>query len=113
MVENTRDLVSLHEPDGKYLYLSPSCDRLLGYKKDELIGTNPGHLVHPDNLERVVAELEKLALKEISSSKLTYQIRQKSGDYIWLETYTQRFLITKEKLATSSVPHEILLTVRM
>jgi len=89
MVENTSDLASLHEPDGTYVYISPSYERLLGYKKDELIGTNPGHLVHPDDLECVVAELEKLALKEISSSKLTYQIRQKSGDYIWLETYTQ------------------------
>ena len=89
LVENTSDLVSLHQPDGRYLYLSPSCDRLLGYKKDELIGTNPRHLVHPHDLERVISEFEKLVRKDISVSNLTYQIRQKTGNYIWFETYTQ------------------------
>jgi PAS domain-containing protein len=30
LAEKSSDLVCLHEPDGRYLYISPSCRRLLG-----------------------------------------------------------------------------------
>ena len=41
LAEKTSDLICLHEPDGRYLYISPSCRRLLGYEPEALLGTDP------------------------------------------------------------------------
>ena len=36
LAEKMSDLVCLYGPDGRYLYISPSCRRLLGYEPEEL-----------------------------------------------------------------------------
>jgi PAS domain S-box-containing protein len=56
LAEKTSDLVCLHEPDGRYLYISPSWRRLLGYEPEDLLGTDPYDLFHPEDLERIRSE---------------------------------------------------------
>src|SRR5688572_15487581 len=53
LTDNVSDLVCLHEPDGKYLFLSPSIKQLAAYEPDELIGKNPYNFFHPDDLEAI------------------------------------------------------------
>ncbi|NUN63957.1 EAL domain-containing protein [Pseudanabaena biceps] len=86
--ENTNDLVCLHDPDGRYNYVSPSCETLLGYRYDEMIGCDPYALLHPDDCDRLRQDTHAQALlgKSVPS---TYRIRQKSGNYIWFETLTK------------------------
>jgi PAS domain-containing protein len=38
LADNAADLVSLLSPDGCFLYLSPSCQRILGYRPKDLLG---------------------------------------------------------------------------
>ncbi|MGZ3182952.1 MAG: diguanylate cyclase domain-containing protein [Telluria sp.] len=49
------DTVVVVDADGHFLYLSPSCERLLGYRPEELIGRNMIDLVHPDDRARTLA----------------------------------------------------------
>lgn len=85
LAENMSDLVCLHEPDGRYLYVSPSCETLLGFSSKELIGLTPYHFFHPDDLEHIQLEAHRPILRGDPIST-TYRFRKKSGDYIWLET---------------------------
>ena len=62
LADKTSDLVCLHEPDGRYLYISPSCRRLLGYEPEALLGTDPYQLFYPDDLERIRSEAHEKAL---------------------------------------------------
>ena len=48
------DTVFVVDAAGRYLYVSASCERLLGYTPDELIGTNMIELVHPDDRQRTL-----------------------------------------------------------
>ena len=53
VAENTHDLESWISPDGDYLYVSPSCERITGYPA-EMFLTVHGHfdgLVYPDDLD--------------------------------------------------------------
>lgn len=86
--ENTNDLVCLHDPDGHYIYVSPSCESLLGYSYDEMIGRDPYDFFHPDDCDRLRQEAHVNALQG-KSVPTTYRIRQKSGNYIWFETLTK------------------------
>lgn len=92
--ENINDLVCLHDLDGRYLYVSPSCETLMGYRYDEMIGQDPYTFFHPDDRDRIRQE----AHKEVLSGKptpVTYRMRQKSGNYIWFETLTKPIMDTK------------------
>jgi PAS domain S-box-containing protein len=92
LAEKTSDLVCLHEPDGRYLYIGPSCRRLLGYEPEDLLGTHPYDLFHPEDLERIRYEAHEKALDGQGAISVTYRIRKESGDYIWFETLTEPIL---------------------
>ena len=91
LAENMSDLVCLHEPDGRYIYVSPSCETLLGFSSEELIGLNPYQFCHPDDLEHIRLEAHQPILRGDLIST-TYRFRKKSGDYIWLETLARSIL---------------------
>jgi PAS domain S-box-containing protein len=92
LAEKTSDLVCLHEPDGRYLYVSPSSRRLLGYEPEDLLGTDPYDLFHPEDLERIRSEAHEKALDGQGAVSVTYRIRKESGDYTWFETLTEPIL---------------------
>lgn len=92
LAEKMSDLVCLHGPDGRYLYLSPSCRRMLGYDPEELIGVDPYDLFYPDDAARIRSGPHSEALEGDTPAPITYRIRKKSGEYIWLETLTEPIL---------------------
>jgi PAS domain S-box-containing protein len=89
LAENMRDLVCLHDLDGKYLYVSPSSETLLGYSPDELVGTSPYDLFHPEDVERLRDEAHARLLKGETGIIVEYRMRDKKGEYCWLETMAQ------------------------
>ena len=91
ITENMKDLVCIHDLEGRYIYVSPSCQNLLGYEPEEMLGRNPYDLVHPDDCQRVYEESHLIALQKETNS-ITYRIRTRSGEYIWLETISQPIL---------------------
>jgi PAS domain S-box-containing protein len=49
LIENASDLITIVGADGAFRYQSPSIERLLGYRTDELIGRPLWDLIHPDD----------------------------------------------------------------
>ncbi|MDX1627243.1 MAG: PAS domain S-box protein [Fulvivirga sp.] len=82
MADNMIDLVALHEPDGTYLYVSPSVERILGYERDELIGKNPYQLFHPDDKEYIERESHRQAMNGKDVISVEYRIRKKWHLYL-------------------------------
>jgi len=80
------DFISVHEPNGDYVYASPSCKRLFGWLADELSGTNAYELFHPDDLARIAQDHAAHAGEEQS---IRYRLRCKSGAYRWVETHSR------------------------
>jgi PAS domain S-box-containing protein len=87
--ESMRDMICLHDLDGRYTYISPSVKALLGYEPEELLGTNPYDLFHPDDIIRITYQSHQNALNGNQDNYIQYRIRRKTGDYIWFETLTQ------------------------
>src|SRR5690348_14021379 len=59
LVQNSSDIISILAADGTIRYESPSIERILGYKPEELIGRNAFDLVHPDDRPRVLAVFQE------------------------------------------------------
>ncbi|MEA5451689.1 EAL domain-containing protein [Leptolyngbya sp. CCNP1308] len=88
ITENMSDLVCLHEPDGTLIYVSPSCQAILGYTPDEMLGQSPYRFFHPDDADQI----RQGAHQDVLGGTVlpaAYRMQKQSGDYIWLETLTK------------------------
>jgi diguanylate cyclase (GGDEF)-like protein/PAS domain S-box-containing protein len=85
LAENSTDVVTRHDPSGTYLYVSPSIEGFLGYAPEELLGRSCFELIHPADLDGVVAALAG-ASSERRVVTLTYRIRRRDGSYGWAES---------------------------
>ena len=54
LVEHAADIVALLNPDGTVRYISEAVERVLGHATETLIGRSAFHLVHPDDLPRML-----------------------------------------------------------
>ncbi|MDX1633773.1 MAG: diguanylate cyclase [Marinobacter sp.] len=89
LAENMSDMVSLHSPDGRFLWVSPSVNRILGYSPEELIGTDPYDLFHADDRLSIRSKTHEPAVTGDGNILIRYRIRRSDGQYIWFETLTQ------------------------
>jgi diguanylate cyclase (GGDEF)-like protein/PAS domain S-box-containing protein len=91
IADNMSDLVCLHHARGKFLYVSPSVEWLLGYRPEDLQGKSPWKFVHPADRQILkAASLQQLQTGQATT--LTHRIRHKLGHYLWLETITRPIL---------------------
>jgi two-component system, OmpR family, sensor histidine kinase VicK len=89
MTQYTTDMISRHSLDGVLLYSSPSCETLLGYTPEELMGRIAYDFYHPTDRAQVLAH--HLALKEEDEIFTdSYRIMCKDGTYIWFETISRK-----------------------
>jgi diguanylate cyclase (GGDEF)-like protein/PAS domain S-box-containing protein len=85
LTENTSDLVGLLDPEGKTVYVSPSVERLLGYKVDEFLALPAENLMHPDDRATAVSVLADVAAGRVSGGISTYRLRNRAGEYRFFE----------------------------
>lgn len=72
-------------PDGKYIYVSPSCEAITGYAAREFM-EDPrilGRMVHPDDREMVLAHLRD-ALTERDPHIMDFRIVTRDGETRWI-----------------------------
>jgi diguanylate cyclase (GGDEF)-like protein/PAS domain S-box-containing protein len=81
LTENTSDLVALLDPEGKALYVSPSVERLLGYKAEEFLALPAKNLMHPGDRAAAVSILADVAAGRIGGGISTYRLRNRAGEY--------------------------------
>ncbi len=83
------DMVSFHDFSGKYLMVSPSCEKVLGYVPDEMLGKSAYDFVFEDDIEPLRAHHE-VSLKNKSASRpIIFRAKKKNGEIIWFESYSR------------------------
>ena len=79
------DLLTAHAADGTVLYANAACERILGLPAEDLIGTNPLRLVHPDDRAQLIAHLVALRGDPRAVIVLRLRARHADGSYRFLE----------------------------
>ena len=82
MAENSLDIITIRDLEGNYLYASPSVKETLGYTVEEFIGTNRNQYVDTSYIDKQCQKLYDT--NQICT--LSYRIRRKDGNFIWLES---------------------------
>jgi PAS domain S-box-containing protein len=84
VVEGSRDLITLLDPDGKVRYASPAVETILGWAPEEVQGRPWAQDVHPDDVEAVNAYFKNREAG-VDAPPLGIRIRHKNGSWIALE----------------------------
>ncbi|MBT2639596.1 PAS domain S-box protein [Bacillus sp. ISL-39] len=85
IAENSSDMIGRLSSDGSIVYISPSSKRILGYRNDELIGTNFFGKIHPEDRQILLEQYgNPRELSGIVTS--SYRMLHKNGEFIWAET---------------------------
>jgi PAS domain S-box-containing protein len=84
LADRTSDYVSVERGDQSIVYASPSVERVLGFRPEELVGTTSSALVHPDDIARSREDaLATIAADGTFTTEM--RLRRKDGTYIWAE----------------------------
>ncbi len=84
IAENGSDVVSLYKTDGRLIYISPSCERVLGFLPEEMQRMAPWATVHPQDLDRLQRHFNQLLRGEPVTS-IQVRMLHKTGRHLWLE----------------------------
>jgi PAS domain S-box-containing protein len=85
LVQEGYDLFAVIDMDGNYIYMSPSSIGIIGIPPEEFIGRDAFAFVHPEDAERTLGSLKKIA----SEDRVTvppYRARNQKNEWRWVET---------------------------
>ena len=88
LAENSTDIISRHNLDGKCLYASSATQALIGYSPDEMEGHSIYPLVHKDDIA-IMQQAHQDLIRYRDSVTITYRAKHKQGHYIWFEASSQ------------------------
>lgn len=92
LVQNSSDLIAILEADGTISYVSPSAERILGYKPKELIGKNALDYIHSSDITTASSRFSD-ALKQPGVVILgAFRVRHADGFWIYLEAAANNLL---------------------
>lgn len=86
LIENSSDIISIVDIDGKYQYLSPSFEKQFGHYAINFIGEDAFQYIHPEDVEEVKTIFDKL--KKVPGWQLVVNKRYRTPD----STGTWRYL---------------------
>lgn len=86
LADHCTDTITVHTVDNTLSYVSPAVRGLLGYAPEELLGVCGFDHVHPDDVEKVKADIEGLIQGRIATVTVEYRLRRKDGGYVWVES---------------------------
>jgi len=86
LADDASDLVRIVGPDGITLYVSPSCEHILGYAPAEMLAMPPSALI-PDTDRAVALDLVAAARRgEPVEKPFIHRLVAKDGSFRWFET---------------------------
>lgn len=86
LAKNSTDMISRHDSEGNYLYVSPSCRSIVGREPSAMIGRGPFGFIHPDDIPEASRMLRKLQAEPSEMFTVSLRALHADGHYIWIET---------------------------
>jgi PAS domain S-box-containing protein len=86
LIQHCSDVITILNTDGTMLCESPSIEHLSGYKPDELIGKNAFHLLHPEDLSKVMDAFMQALQTPQAHLSIEYRVKHKNGSWRVLES---------------------------
>ncbi|MGM0581100.1 MAG: PAS domain S-box protein [Bacteroidota bacterium] len=85
LLENASEVITIYEKDGTVRYISPSVEKILGYRQEDIIDTTELDKVHPDSKDEVHKQFLHLVDHPDESITMQHQYLNNDNEYVWVE----------------------------
>jgi PAS domain S-box-containing protein len=92
MVENSHDIMTVRDADGKVRYTSPSISRIMGYTQEQMVGSTGFELVHPDERSTVENALKEFWKNPGARGTIQFRAKHATGSWVSLEVVAYNLL---------------------
>lgn len=86
IAENATDMITRHDLEGIYNYVSNSSYTLIGYSPDDMLGKSAYDFLHPEDAVKINEGLSEFVSKGLGIYTASYRYKRKDGSYIWIES---------------------------
>lgn len=107
LIEKSFDAMSLTDPNGNIIYVSPTFTKVLGYAPEEVIGKPGFELIHPDDVKRAVDVTSEIVGKPGQSVSVEIHCKHKDGSFRNIEITTTNLLENPSVKAIVSNFHDV------
>jgi two-component system cell cycle sensor histidine kinase/response regulator CckA len=81
MIENSTDVITVIDSEGRICFHSPSTQRILGYPADELMGRNAFDFVAPEDVSKVGEGIKRAWAGSTEPMPVEYRVRHRDGSW--------------------------------
>lgn len=86
LVQNSTDIISIHNDKGMIIFVSPSVSRILGYRTKDLVGLSAFEFIHPEDQDVVKKDYQALVSKKGDNILTHFRFRAADGSWKYLES---------------------------
>ncbi|PZN95724.1 MAG: hypothetical protein DCF29_24285, partial [Alphaproteobacteria bacterium] len=89
LANNATDIIATYGIDGRFRYISPAIEAVLGYTADDMVGGRFQDFMHADDVEKVRTAFADYAQSDPSTAppRIAYRGLAKDGSVVWLEAH--------------------------
>jgi len=106
-VINSADLTTLTDLNDQVLFISPQCDKFLGFSCDGLIGKHIQLNFHPDDKEACLQKWKQLRSNGEEIYNFEYRIFDSKGDLHWVSHSAIQVLVEQKLIGIHSTIRDI------
>jgi diguanylate cyclase (GGDEF)-like protein/PAS domain S-box-containing protein len=88
------DVILIVSAEGVITYSSPSIERVLGYSTDDFVGRDASDLLHPEDVDELVARLAEIVDGAPVGRASQCRVRHGNGSWRWFELLATNHLAT-------------------
>lgn len=96
MADNATDLIMRATLNGTMVYISPACQKLLGYTSKEIQGSSLERLWHPDDI-KICWEKSAQGYLTLMEGTTVHRMKNKHDEYQWFETVSRQVINNEER----------------
>jgi PAS domain S-box-containing protein len=91
LADNATDIIATYGIDGRFRYVSPAIEAVMGYTAEEVTGGRFEDFMHADDVEPVRKAFADYALSPVGTvpPRIPYRGIAKTGAVVWLEAHPQ------------------------
>lgn len=92
LIEHALDMIVVVDHEKKFVFVSPSVERVLGYKPAELVGNHANTLTHPEDDAALISQFQELIDTPGQFAEMTYRIKHADGSWRMISSVVRNLL---------------------
>jgi PAS domain S-box-containing protein len=92
LIQHSSDVITIIGRDGAVLYMSPSTERMFGFRAQKFLGSQLSEYIHPQDEQRMMDSLSIIAEQPRKTISLELRARHREGHWIHLESVITNLL---------------------